>query len=254
MGNIADVMKKILPDHDPPVEANSCPECGYDRAYCITEDENENRVWSPVQECVKCAEENERKRVLNDIRNKVETLMSRAGVPDRYLVAQISQMQGISTVQIEAVTHIQNGKSVVLWGGVGSGKTMLACAVLREMIWSGQVKPSRCKFVVVPSFLGTMKMAMDSHDKSPEAVVNELIQAEFLILDDVGAEHDTSWAKETLYRIINDRYNAMRQTVFTSNFKPEIDGTIAKILGQRIVSRLASYICVPTGHRDWRRG
>jgi DNA replication protein DnaC/primosomal protein DnaI len=254
MNSVHDVLKKYFPAVAPPAEPNPCPVCGDDRAYAVAEAESGMRIWIPAEDCLKCEEKAKKDRELENIRAGITSWMQRAGVPMRYLHAEMHLMQGLTVMQMEAVMHVQSGESVVLHGGVGSGKTMLACAMMRDMIHSGRVHPSGCRFVVVPDMLGEMKEAMELHDKSPEAVVNDLITCGFLILDDVGAEHDTSWAKEVLYRIINNRYNDMRQTIFTSNFKPDTEGSIAKILGQRIVSRLASYRCVQTGFRDWRRG
>jgi DNA replication protein DnaC len=45
--------------------------------------------------------------------------------------------------------------------------------------------------------------------------------AKLLILDDLGTENATPWAREKLYQIINHRYNYSLQTVITSNRKPE---------------------------------
>jgi DNA replication protein DnaC len=42
-----------------------------------------------------------------------------------------------------------------------------------------------------------------------------------LILDDLGTESATPWAKEKLYQIINYRYVARRATIITTVLDPE---------------------------------
>src|SRR5581483_6433833 len=42
---------------------------------------------------------------------------------------------------------------------------------------------------------------------------------EFLVLDDLGAENSTPWVNETLFQLVNYRYNNELPTIFTSNAK-----------------------------------
>ena len=67
-----------------------------------------------------------------------------------------------------------------------------------------------------------------------------------LIMDDLGAEMITEWGRETIYQIINKRYNHNRQTLITSNYTPselltrfnKTKNAEELITGKRIVSRL----------------
>ena len=52
-----------------------------------------------------------------------------------------------------------------------------------------------------------------------------------LLLDDLGTENTTPWAREKLYQLINHRYNEQLATVFTSKLAPEA-------IDPRIYSRL----------------
>ncbi len=46
-------------------------------------------------------------------------------------------------------------------------------------------------------------------------------KAPFLVLDDLGTESATSWAREKLYQICNYRYLARLPTVFTTSYRLE---------------------------------
>jgi DNA replication protein DnaC len=62
-----------------------------------------------------------------------------------------------------------------------------------------------------------------SYDERFELIRN----APLLILDDLGTENATAWAREKLYQIVNHRYNERYATVFTSNQEPDqIDGRV----------------------------
>ena len=70
----------------------------------------------------------------------------------------------------------------------------------------------------------------------------ELIAADLLVLDDLGAERRTDWALETLATLVEERYVAERVTIVTSNYRPSelarLLGQDDPVIGQRIVSRL----------------
>src|SRR4029453_6220349 len=50
-------------------------------------------------------------------------------------------------------------------------------------------------------------------------VIRPVMNAELLILDDLGAERLTDWVEETRNVILKARYNAKLSTVFTSNYE-----------------------------------
>ena len=69
-----------------------------------------------------------------------------------------------------------------------------------------------------------------------------MLEADLLVLDDLGAEKTSEWVQETLGLVINTRYNARRATIFTSNLVDPIDNddpnSFMFQLGARTRSRL----------------
>jgi DNA replication protein DnaC len=52
-------------------------------------------------------------------------------------------------------------------------------------------------------------------------VLAPVYQAEVLVLDELGATVPTNWVRDTLYQIINTRYNNKKLTIFTTNYLDE---------------------------------
>jgi len=116
----------------------------------------------------------------------------------------------------EFATRLQGW--LILVGSFGCGKTHLAAAIANERIAQGQP----ALFVNVPDLLDHLRATY-----SPASPVTyderfETVRATpLLILDDLGTENATSWAKEKLYQILNYRYNAQLPTVITTNHRLE---------------------------------
>lgn len=249
MQTVKGLLDGFLPAGFPP-SPNSCPVCGHDRCW-YPATENGERIWKPYDTCEACDKKERDMALLQTYRENIVRVLEQCGVPPRYQTAEISSMQ-LSSLAQDAFMQVVRGSSAVLYGGVGCGKTQFACVALRQIIWSGLAAPDEAAFVIVPNLLGDMKQAMDDTGKVPENVLRAVIKKKVLILDDLGAEQTTEWARESVYRIINDRYNANLQTIVTTNHKPDSAGTMAQMLGRRITSRLMSWFCVHMGDKDFR--
>ncbi len=122
---------------------------------------------------------------------------------------------------------------LTLLGPYGVGKTHLAAAIGHEALGRGEP----VLFTVVPDLLDHLRATF-----SPQSAVSYDEQVELvrtvglLILDDLGTESATSWAREKLYQIINHRYNGRLATVITTNLRPEA-------IEPRIYSRLCDPAC-----------
>jgi len=70
-----------------------------------------------------------------------------------------------------------------------------------------------------------LKAIQDSYNPvsqtSEMRVLAPVFQAEVLVLDELGATVPTNWVRDTLYQIINTRYNNRKLTIFTTNYLDE---------------------------------
>ena len=131
-------------------------------------------------------------------------------------------------------------KGLLLHGPHGVGKTHLAVGILKAAI---RTKGARGFFFETRELL---RLVRDTYNRSVEEtemeVLRPLLEADLLVLDDLGAERTSEWVQETLGLVVNTRYNARRPTVFTSNLLDLPDNTDPRTfiyqLGARTRSRL----------------
>ena len=104
-------------------------------------------------------------------------------------------------------------------GPVGVGKTHLAIAVLKELI---NKKGVTCLFYESGSLLKTIQDSYNPISQTSEMrVLAPVFQAEVLVLDEIGTTPPTDWVNDTIYQIINKRYNDEKLTILTTNFFDE---------------------------------
>ena len=110
----------------------------------------------------------------------------------------------------------------------GSGKTMLSCCILNELArrYIGSVK-----FINTLDFLELTKKGFnyDAHD------VEALYECSALVLDDIGIQISKEWVDTVFYRLINNRYNNGKVTIYTSNL-----AITSLKMDDRIIDRIES--------------
>lgn len=167
----------------------------------------------------------------------LKKLMS-AGVGQRFLNCTIDNYQPNTKDQKIALARtkkylstLPSERGLLISGPVGTGKTHLAIAVLRTVFSSAAF--SQIMFYPLPKLLSGIREQMGKSRK--QNLLEESMKVDFLVLDDLGAERVTDWVAEQLYILVNERYENMRPTIFTTNCDLE---TLEKNIGQRTMSRI----------------
>jgi len=122
---------------------------------------------------------------------------------------------------------------LVFNGPYGCGKTHLAAAIGNYQTGLGNPP----MMVVVPDLLDHLRATFSPNSNiSLDKRFEEIKSARILILDDLGTQSATPWAKEKLYQIFNHRYNAELPTVITtSSLAAELDPRLySRMLDERI--------------------
>jgi len=159
---------------------------------------------------------------------------------------------------------------LLLMGPCGVGKTHLAVAALKQLMQRGH----GARFYDYRELLKELQASYDpNHPVSEMSVLEPVLEAEILLIDDLGASKPSPWALETIGHILNKRYNEKRVTLLTTNYldtaeappvslrmpsgqavAPAHEETLMERLGQRVLSRLYE-MCriVEIASPDYRR-
>lgn len=144
-----------------------------------------------------------------------------------YLINQLpTKLESVSFEEIELVgedasygavydictNKSANNEGLYLYGTMGSGKTYLAACACNEHARNGE----RVCFVHYPTF--ALEMANNAFKEEAKELMDSIMRAEFVVLDDIGAESVTEYNRDqVLLPILNYRYENEKCTWFTSN-------------------------------------
>ena len=154
--------------------------------------------------------------------------------PNEKLIAVLTHAKRF----VEAFPAVQKGLCLI--GPPGIGKTHIAVAVLKDIIRSKHV---RGLFYDVRDLLRVIRSTYNPVVRTAEMdILRPVMDADLLVLDDLGAEKPSEWVEETMNLIVNTRYNERRPTIFTTNYEnlpDEADLDTLKVrVGFRLHSRL----------------
>ena len=99
---------------------------------------------------------------------------------------------------------------LILVGPSGCGKTHLAAAIANERVSHGYP----VFFVTAPDLLDHLRSAFSPNSEIPyDELFDRVSNAPLLVLDDLGIQASTPWAKEKLDQLLNHRFNRELPTV-----------------------------------------
>jgi DNA replication protein DnaC len=167
-----------------------------------------------------------------------ERLLAAAGIPDRYRNCRLSRFKvsspdpgarrqlgdALAACRRYVEGFLQTGgefrqSGLLFVGPPGVGKTHLAVAALVDLVETYGVHG---RFVDFTSLIHQIQSTFDP--RSPESkaqVLDPVMRADVLVLDELGAQKPTAWVQDVLYLVINGRYTRRRPTLFTTNYRLE---------------------------------
>ncbi|MDX6712397.1 MAG: replication protein DnaC [Blastocatellia bacterium] len=183
-------------------------------------------------------------------KNLRERLLADARIPRRYencslqnyypADARLTQQHAFKFAWTLAREYPIVDRGLLFTGPVGTGKTHLCVAVLRELVDKKMVP---CLFYQFGALLKEIQNSYNPISQTSEfRVLQPVYDAEVLVLDELGASKPTDWVRDQMMQIINTRYNDKKLTIFTTNYldtrRTDKDETLEDRVGTRLRSRL----------------
>jgi DNA replication protein DnaC len=129
--------------------------------------------------------------------------------------------------------NYRDGRSMILSGNLGTGKTHLGSAIVQSVI-----RQYRAKAVIV-SIAEIVRVAKGTMTKGAtydeRDVISELAGVDLLIVDEVGAQKGSEYELGILHEVIDRRYQMVVPTVIISNLLVD---DLKKYIGERALDRL----------------
>jgi DNA replication protein DnaC len=179
---------------------------------------------------------------------RIERLLAAARIPKRYEHCDLESYLPNDPSQKRAkpdVLHFLQKYPLIdvgllFLGTCGVGKTHLAVALLKQAI---SEKHCHGVFYDFRDLLHDIQSSWNTISQTSELeILRPVLEADILVLDELGANKPTDWVRDTIAHIINCRYNDKKLTIFTTNYLDEASKPGEETLKDRIGVRLRSRI------------
>ena len=146
----------------------------------------------------------------------------------------------ITNIALNYVEHFEkmkkNGKGLLFYGSVGTGKTYISACIANALIDKGYP-------CLVTNFARLVNTISGKFEGKQE-YIDSLSEYTLLVIDDLSAERNTEYMNEIVWNIIDARYRSGKPLIVTTNLTAQELNSPAEISKQRVYSRLME-MCIP---------
>lgn len=178
--------------------------------------------WTPP--CPKCAPAVEPVQYEVDKAKHENALRQRIGIPLRFGACRLdnytAKTKAAETALRVAKRYVAQfdvilpfGTSMIFSGKVGTGKTHLACAIVRALA----DRQLQVRYVTLLRLMESVKNTFGTTSEDTAAAYKEYIDPVLLVIDEIGIQYGSEAEQVILYRILNARYEQLRPTIICSN-------------------------------------
>ena len=195
----------------------------------------------------KCHQEEMRKRKAQDeARERMQHIdrLKSAGIQERHLLDwRFDVAEDTETIRW-AKNYVANWRKVraenlglLLWGDVGTGKSFAAACIANALL--EQATP-----VLMTNFSKILNQMGTMYTDERYQYIASFNHYPLLIIDDLGIERSTEYAKEQVYAVIDERYKANLPLIITTNLTIGEIRNPENVVDARIYSRVLE-MCTP---------
>ena len=156
--------------------------------------------------CGECYQEQKRKAKEEEYEGRVLAKKQYLGLPTKFIHVKFSNLTAINQKQqtmFDYFSQYKYDKHLILLGTVGSGKTCMSMALADKAVRDGYS-------VAYTKFYNINNLSPWSEE------FNRLLKVDLLIIDEIGVS-ESEKKDETLFKLIDQRYDNNRFGVFISN-------------------------------------
>ena len=205
------------------------------------------KIWSRCPKCAKEEEQLEKKAQEEEARRQRRILWERriggSGIPERFrdrtldsFIAETPEQQRVLAVARDYAENfsevLKTGRCLIFIGRPGTGKTHLAVGIGLHIM-----KEDRT--VLFTTVMRAVRRIRDTWSGRSAETESQAVAAfttpDLLILDEVGVQSGSEFEKNTIFDIMNERYENRRPTIILSNLAKD---ELVAFLGERVFDRL----------------
>jgi DNA replication protein DnaC len=130
----------------------------------------------------------------------------------------------------------EGGYGIVLMGGCGTGKTHLANAIIKALLWSHKIQ--KAKYTRVAEIIRTVRGTWGSRSEVTEDEVLEYYaNLDLLVIYELGVQAGSANEQQILFAIIDQRLADSKPVICLTNLTA---AELQKVIGERLMDRLVS--------------
>lgn len=193
--------------------------------------------------CPICADEQEQRENKLKQREAMRQRLEGCGVPERFMYKKYSDFETgndpkkshvCNTLKNYAdnfAKHLADGDSLVVIGGLGTGKTHLVSCLVKQLVYGGY----GVEMDTLANIIRKIRATWSDKHSHEETLFKRYATMDLLVIDEVGVGKGSDDERNIVYEIIGRRYNSMKPTIVISNCNT---ADMADYIGERCVDRL----------------
>ncbi|SJZ61778.1 ATP-binding protein [Garciella nitratireducens] len=158
---------------------------------------------------------------------------------------ELSPRKNIETILLDCITYANHfehhNKNLFFYGSPGLGKTFLSHAIAKDVLEKGKIVLYQTASDLI-DFIRKNKFDFDQSHQEETSLLERIFESDLLIIDDLGTEYLTEFAKMELFNVINKRLLTKKKMIISTNLSlRELQEKYPNRLTSRILGNFELY-------------